>query len=110
VQARRTDGASAWQQLQLRAATGRVAWMHRFRLEQRWIGATMADGDVADWRYAKRVRYMVRTTAPFAGRRIDPGELFVAASLATAGHRRPPRRTPAGTRGDDGTDVRRRAL
>ena len=60
-----------WQQVQLAHATGPVAWAHRYRLEQRWIGVTGQDPaepeEVTDWRYANRLRYQARATVPLGG-------------------------------------------
>lgn len=61
-----------WQQLQVASRTGPVAWAHRFRAEQRWLGQTVRDGDdveVASWRFRQRARAMTRATidAPTLG-------------------------------------------
>lgn len=67
-----------WEQLQLAGATGRVAWQHRYRLEQRWIDVPLARG-VRDWRYSNRVRYLARGTVPLRGPTLDVGEPYVMA-------------------------------
>jgi hypothetical protein len=57
----------AWQQLSYTQSWLGLDWVHRFRLEQRWIGEmknTAGDWDVANWRYENRFRYMLRTTVP----------------------------------------------
>jgi hypothetical protein len=57
----------AWQQLAYTQSWLGLDWVHRFRLEQRWIGemkSTAGDWDVANWRYENRFRYMLRTTVP----------------------------------------------
>lgn len=44
-----------------------LEWQHRLRLEQRRIGEVApATGDVVNWRYENRVRYMARTTIPLS--------------------------------------------
>ena len=60
-----------WEQLQFGSRTGRVAWAHRFRLEQRWAHPLTFDdrGSTARWQYRNRVRLMERATvdAPSIG-------------------------------------------
>ncbi len=42
-------------------------WTHRLRLEQRRIGEVSAvTGDVTNWRYENRIRYMLRTSVPLS--------------------------------------------
>lgn len=44
-----------------------LEWVHRLRLEQRRIGEVSATtGDVQNWRYENRIRYMLRTTIPIS--------------------------------------------
>jgi hypothetical protein len=73
-----------WQQLQLTHATGRLAWQHRYRLEQRWLGQMEerpGGGTRTDsWRYVNRFRYMARATLPLRGATVGPREPYVAAS------------------------------
>jgi hypothetical protein len=67
----------AWQQLQLGHATGRVAWQHRYRLEQRWVD--VPTGAAAfDRRYTNRLRYLARATVPLRGRTLDRGEPYLS--------------------------------
>lgn len=58
----------AWQQVQHQFKFLGLEWMHRLRLEQRWLGEMGQDGggdwDVANWRYENRIRYLLRTTFP----------------------------------------------
>ncbi len=49
-----------WQQLTLAHSAGRVGVSHRFRNEQRWIAPVLGGGETDRYRYAQRVRYMVR--------------------------------------------------
>jgi hypothetical protein len=53
-----------WEQIQFGSRTGRVAWAHRFRLEQRWAHPLTFDdrGSTARWQYRNRVRLMERAT------------------------------------------------
>ena len=67
-----------WQQLQLGHAVGRVAWQHRYRLEQRWVEAPPAGGAPADRRYTNRMRYLARATVPLRGRTLDVGEPYAS--------------------------------
>ncbi len=54
-----------WQQAIINHEWLGLQWTHRFRLEQRQIGEVSPDsGDVTNWRYENRIRYMVRTTLP----------------------------------------------
>lgn len=51
-----------WQQLLLRHKVGKVAFQHRYRTEQRWIGTPTG------WRTQDRFRYLVRGDIPLKGR------------------------------------------
>jgi hypothetical protein len=54
-----------WEQLQFGSRTGRVAWSHRFRLEQRWIHPLVSDDDaptILRWQYRNRFRLQERAT------------------------------------------------
>lgn len=55
-----------WEQIAITHKTLGLEWTHRFRLEQRRIGEVNAAGDVANWRYENRARYMLRTTIPLS--------------------------------------------
>lgn len=68
-----------WQQAQLKGQSGPLAWTHRYRLEQRWVGRTDAasDGRVLDWRYTNRMRYQLRATVPLRGHTIDVHEPYL---------------------------------
>lgn len=48
-----------YQQAQLTQTIGKFIWAHRYRLEQRQIGE-MESGEVSNWRYENRFRYMLR--------------------------------------------------
>ena len=69
-----------WQQLSLAHGAGPVSVTHRYRLEQRWIGAMgIADPTrVAGWRYANRLRYMARGSLPLTGAANSPGYTYLA--------------------------------
>jgi hypothetical protein len=73
-----------WEQLQLTHATGRLAWQHRYRLEQRWLAQREETPDggtrTSWWRYVNRFRYMARTTLPLRGATVSRGEPYLAAS------------------------------
>lgn len=68
----------AWQQLQLGHTTGRFAWQHRYRLEQRWVDRAV-DATRRDRTYSNRARYLVRATLPLAGRTLDANEPYLSA-------------------------------
>lgn len=68
-----------WEQLLLGHTTGRVAWQHRYRLEQRWADRPLDASGARDRTYTNRARYMVRATLPLRGRTLDAGEPYVSA-------------------------------
>jgi len=68
-----------WQQLQLGHATGRVAWQHRYRVEQRWVARPLDAAGARDRTYSNRARYLVRATVPLRGRTLDAGEAYATA-------------------------------
>ena len=56
-----------WEQALITHKQFGLDWTHRFRLEQRYIGEVDADsGDVNNWRYENRFRYMLRTSIPLS--------------------------------------------
>jgi hypothetical protein len=59
-----------FQQALLRHEAGRLAFQHRYRLEQRFLGE-VSDGPegrrVDRWRHENRFRYMMRTAIPLPG-------------------------------------------
>jgi len=58
---------ASWEQVAYTHPALGLNWLHRVRLEQRWIGQMQRQGetwDVADYRYENRIRYMLRTTIP----------------------------------------------
>lgn len=67
-----------YQQAQMRNATGRVQWLHRFRLEQRLLGE-MQNGVRLRWRHENRYRHMLRAAVPLRGKTITKGTWYVAA-------------------------------
>jgi hypothetical protein len=64
-----------WQQLNLAHRSNQVAFLHRFRLEQRWLDVPNAP-DEDDWQFQWRVRYMFRATVPLAGAPAARGHLY----------------------------------
>jgi len=52
------DEHRAYEQLELRHATGALRWSHRYRLEQRWQEQVATGG----WKYSNRIRYQLRST------------------------------------------------
>lgn len=54
----------AWEQLAITQRVGEFAFLHRYRLEQRWIGVSdpVAPSRIASYREESRFRYFFRTT------------------------------------------------
>lgn len=50
-----------WEQVAIKAKTGKVAWLTRLRFENRWLGG-------AAWRYENRFRGMERATIPLTAK------------------------------------------
>jgi hypothetical protein len=70
-----------WQQLNLSQKSNNVAFLHRFRLEERWLGVPDAlDPDVKDWTFQWRARYMLRATLPLHGAPDRAGHLYAVGS------------------------------
>ena len=71
-----------FQQAILRHLAGRVGFVHRYRLEQRFLGEMVPEPDggtaVANWRHENRFRYMMRGIVPLRGASIEPGSWYVA--------------------------------
>lgn len=61
-----------WEQFVLRNKVGRIAFEHRYRLEQRWISSGGSD------RYRDRVRYRLMLTLPINSKTMDKHTFFVA--------------------------------
>ena len=64
-----------WQQLNLTHRSNAVAFLHRFRFEQRWIDVPN-EPDEDDWQFQLRVRYMLRATVPLRGDGTSSGDLY----------------------------------
>jgi hypothetical protein len=64
-----------YEQLQLYGSAGRFGFVHRYRLEQRWVRFPNA----AESTYLNRARYMFRATFPLQGPTIDNKEFYLAA-------------------------------
>jgi long-subunit fatty acid transport protein len=54
-----------WQQFQTSQTLGKIRFVHRYRLEQRFIGNSI-NGTMQNARYENRIRYMARITIPLA--------------------------------------------
>lgn len=58
-----------YEQLNLRQPVQKFLFMHRFRIEQRWLGrlkaGTAGNREVEDWLFLLRFRYQFRTQYPF---------------------------------------------
>lgn len=68
-----------WEQLTVTHATGRLAWQHRYRVEQRWVGIMDAATDArTGWRYTNRLRYLARASLPLRGPTIAVGTPYVS--------------------------------
>ncbi|MEO7997978.1 MAG: DUF2490 domain-containing protein [Gemmatimonadaceae bacterium] len=72
-----------FEQFDMNAATGRFAWNHRYRLEQRWLerlGTSGADSAThLGWNYSNRFRYMARVTTSRGGGAPKNGKPYITA-------------------------------
>lgn len=70
-----------YEQMTLRNSSGRFGFNHRFRVEQRWVGAvkpnTGDDREIEKWNFTHRFRYQFRTTYALSKKNNKP--YFVAA-------------------------------
>ena len=57
-----------WQDIRLAQTLGKVSVTHRYRWEQRWLAPLVA-GDLGEFEYQQRARYMVRAQAPLGERK-----------------------------------------
>ncbi len=73
-----------WQQLQFKSNHGMTELLHRFRLEQRWVHAPVANSsgvfEPGDAVYTNRVRYMAKASIPFKGKVIHDKSLYATVS------------------------------
>ncbi len=70
-----------WQQLNLSHRSNAVAFLHRFRLEERWLDLPSAsDPDARDWTFQWRGRYMLRTVVPLRGAPDQAGHWYAFGS------------------------------
>ena len=57
-----------YEQLTLRQPSGKMLFIHRFRIEQRWLGrvkaGTSGNREIEDWVFLHRFRYQFRTQYP----------------------------------------------
>jgi hypothetical protein len=66
-----------WQQLNMSHRSNAVAFLHRIRLEERWLGLPSAsEPDTRDWTFQWRARYMLRTVVPLRGEPDQAGHLY----------------------------------
>jgi hypothetical protein len=71
-----------FQQVQLSHSIDRVAFTHRYRLEQRWLGrrgADTSDHRIETWTRLSRFRYQLKATIPLRGDGVDVGEAYLTA-------------------------------
>lgn len=58
-----------YEQLTLRQSAGKASFIHRFRIEQRWLGrvkaGTTQNREIEGWNFLHRFRYQFRTQYPF---------------------------------------------
>ena len=70
-----------WQQLSLAHRSHKVAFQHRFRLEERWLGMADANApETRDWTFQWRARYMLRTTVPLHADPARAGHVYAIGS------------------------------
>lgn len=66
-----------WQQLNMSHQSNAVAFLHRIRLEERWLGQPSAsEPDTRNWTFQWRARYMLRTVVPLRGAPDQVGQLY----------------------------------
>jgi hypothetical protein len=70
-----------YQQVNVSQKIGRVDLLHRYRLEQRWLGRfDRAESSRPNgWNYLNRLRYMLRLQVPLRGSTLDNKEFYIAA-------------------------------
>jgi len=70
-----------WQQLNLSHKSNAVAFLHRFRLEERWLDLPSAsEPNSRDWTFQWRGRYMLRTVVPLRGAPDRAGHVYAFGS------------------------------
>jgi len=71
-----------WEQLMLKNKSGRFNFIHRFRLEHRWLEQLKAGGDGNPvnngYLYKNRARYMFRVNIPLNKSSMEKGVLFIS--------------------------------
>lgn len=69
----------SYQQLILRQSAQKTNFLHRFRLEQRWLGRpdTANHGKISSWTYLNRFRYLFRVQHPL-NMIIPSGKMYAA--------------------------------
>ena len=72
-----------WEQVQLKTPVGRIEWISRFRLEQRFSDLPVSGPDnayeVGPAVYTNRFRLLNRFSVPFKGMTIQDGSFYVSA-------------------------------
>ncbi|AHM58546.1 hypothetical protein D770_01360 [Flammeovirgaceae bacterium 311] len=72
-----------WQQLHMRHSIGKVGLMHRYRLEERWIGSIQPDDEggfmIEGSDYAQRFRYRLFARVPLYNIEEGQKQLFISA-------------------------------
>lgn len=66
-----------WQQFILKNFVGRVRFMHRYRVEQRWIETKLPSEKTIN-KYLNRLRYFFKITAPLNNEEIKDKTAFIA--------------------------------
>lgn len=67
----------AWQQVSLGSKSGRVAFNHRYRLEQRWLQKQQNEAR-DEFTYVNRLRYRALMNVPVNMQSIEAGALFLS--------------------------------
>lgn len=71
-----------WQQVQLKQSTGRLEWINRLRLEQRWLDLPTLHGteyQPGPSVYSNRARLLSRVSLPLHGLAIQDGTWYLSA-------------------------------
>ncbi|HMX40491.1 MAG TPA: DUF2490 domain-containing protein [Saprospiraceae bacterium] len=71
-----------WEQLQFKNVTGRLEWINRLRLEQRWVDAPTLQGSTyqpGPAVYSNRMRLLNRVSLPLHGKSIEDKTWYLSA-------------------------------
>jgi hypothetical protein len=71
-----------WEQVQVRSQVGRLEWVNRLRLEQRYVKVPVRQPDNSfapgDAVYTNRMRWLNRVSIPFKGQKIEEKSFYLS--------------------------------